>query len=166
MTLPVYLVAGAAGPGADFAFLAPMLARRRPMTALDLPRPADQDEPSDLDELADHALAALPTTPFALVGHARGAAVALAVASRSPLVERLVLIAGAPDHPPAPADVAAPTLLIASRHDTAAHPTALPAHAHRVLLDCGTAVLVERPAEVLRYVDAFLDGALLAPVKP
>ena len=159
MTLPVYLVAGAAGPGADFAFLAPMLARRRPTTALDLPRPAD------LDELADRALAALPTTPFALVGHARGAAVALAVASRSPLVERLVLIA-APDHPPEAADVAAPTLLIASRHDASAHPTALPAHAHRVLLDCGTAVLVERPAEVLRYVDAFLDGALLAPVKP
>lgn len=160
MTLPVYLVAGAAGPAVDFAFLAPILARRRPTTALDLPRPAH------LDELADHALAALPTTPFALVGHARGAAVALAVAARSPLVERLVLIAGAPDHPPAPAEVAAPTLLIASRHDAAAHSTALPAHAHRVLLDCGTAVLVERPAEVLRYVDAFLDGTLLAPVKP
>jgi hypothetical protein len=34
-----------------------------------------------------------------------------------------------------------------------------------VLLDSG-AMLLERPAEVLRYIDGFLDGVVLGPVTP
>ena len=173
MTLPVYLLPGPPDPPgatADFAFLAPMLARRRPTTVLDLPAAAESADPDRLAERADRVLATLPRTPFALVGHALGAAVAVAVAARSPLVERLVLIAPGPETLPDLTRFTAPTLLVtardvAARDDAARRPAALPAHAHRVLLDSG-AMLLERPAEVLRYLDGFLDGVVLGPVTP
>ena len=168
MTLPVYLLPGPpdrSGATAEFAFLAPMLARRRPATVLDLPAAAESADPGRLAELADRVLATLPRTPFALVGHALGAAVAVAVAARSPLVERLVLIAPGPETLPDLTRFTAPTLLVAARDVAARRPVALPAHAHRVLLDSG-AMLLERPAEVLRYLDGFLDGVVLGPVTP
>jgi dienelactone hydrolase len=108
----------------------------------------------------------LPATPVALVGHAGGAAVAIAVAARSPLVERLVVIAGGPDGGAnaASAGISAPILVVTGGRDAA--PTVGARHEHRADIDSGRAVLAERPAEVLRYVDAFLEGVALWPVTP
>jgi pimeloyl-ACP methyl ester carboxylesterase len=85
---PIVLLPGLGGDAArDFAFVQPMLARRRPVLALDLAR-LDGDGPAlDVAALARATSAALellvPAQRVTLVGYSLGAAVAATVASGS-----------------------------------------------------------------------------------
>lgn len=82
------LLPGFGGETAEFAFLAPMLARHHHVIALELPE-------GSFDELVARIRAALPAEPCTLIGFSFGAVLALAVASApgSP-VARLVLGSG------------------------------------------------------------------------
>ncbi|NQX12224.1 alpha/beta fold hydrolase [Microbacteriaceae bacterium VKM Ac-2855] len=71
----------------EFEFLAPMLARRHRVLALEL-----ADAP--FDEVVAHVHAALPVEPLTLVGFSFGALVALAVAEEVPSLDALVLGSG------------------------------------------------------------------------
>jgi pimeloyl-ACP methyl ester carboxylesterase len=94
---PVVLVPGFSGGGEEYAFVQPMLARRRPAVVVDL----DGEDPADpaalVERVADVVRA--QADPVVLVGASSGALVAIAVAAAEPRVRGLVLLGGwmAPD---------------------------------------------------------------------
>ena len=163
MTVPVYLLPGDAGAASDFAFLEPMLGRRRDVRALD--RSPGTDGAATAALVAD-VLGRLPATPVDLVGYGAGAAIALGVAAGSPNIRRLVLVSGRPRDIDAARLVSAPTLFVAASRDAPDDDHALPPHTARVRIDSGPAIAAERPAELLRYIEGFLDGTVLEAMVP
>jgi pimeloyl-ACP methyl ester carboxylesterase len=99
---PVVLVHGLGGAASNWSELAPLLAARHRVLAVDLPGHGASDPPAaahGLDSYADAVAACLNregTVPAALAGHSLGGAVGLSLAVRSPeLVSSLVLAAAA-----------------------------------------------------------------------
>jgi pimeloyl-ACP methyl ester carboxylesterase len=85
--MTIVLLPGLSGStAADFAFVSPMLARRRAVVSIDLP-----PEPG-FDDLVDHVRRRLPGGDLTLVGYSIGAAVAIALAAGTAAVTRLVLV--------------------------------------------------------------------------
>lgn len=91
---PVVLLAGIGGTAAsDFSFLLPLLARTRPVLAVDLGYGSGSARLDGLvDQLAGALSAVLPGRRVSLVGFSVGATVAAAFAADNPVVASLVLV--------------------------------------------------------------------------
>jgi pimeloyl-ACP methyl ester carboxylesterase len=111
---PIVLVHGLGTTRVVWRLVAPTIARRRRVVAIDVPgfgasRPAGRgfDLNDVADTIADGLAAARVPEPFDLLGHSMGGAIALTLAARRPqLVRRLILSAPA-GLAPAPALAAA-----------------------------------------------------------